>query len=76
MDERRLEGRDSAVLIDGVVQPSDRLEREFARSNYRTHGGMTSHQRVIPWLMSRRPRTEPSRAHKSDVAASSRLDTG
>ena len=45
VDERRLEGRDSAVLIDGVVQPSDRLEREFARSEYRRYEGMIVCQR-------------------------------
>ena len=46
VEERRLQGRESTVIIDGIVQPSERLKREFARSQYRNYGGIVVYQRV------------------------------
>ncbi|KAI4958948.1 hypothetical protein J4E86_002668 [Alternaria arbusti] len=40
VEERRRQGKDSAVLINGVEQSKEKLDREFARSGYRDYGGM------------------------------------
>ncbi|KAI4917734.1 hypothetical protein J4E85_009826 [Alternaria conjuncta] len=40
VEERRRQGKESIVLINGVEQSKEKLDREFARSGYREHGGM------------------------------------
>jgi len=44
VEERRRQGKDSAVLIRGIKQPSERVSRELARSGYSRQAGVTVHQ--------------------------------
>jgi len=57
VEERRLQGKESAVLMNGVEQSKEKLEREFARSGYRDHGGMTVDERCDKWLTLARPQS-------------------
>jgi len=57
VEERRLQGKESAVLINGVEQSKKKLDQEFARSSYHDHGGMIVDERCDKWLTLARPQS-------------------